>query len=375
MPNWISEPASGEDTAAGNLPEPADTRRRSVGLVAVRELVLDGSPRSTGADPEHVARLAEIDPAVLPPVVVDAATRRVIDGTHRLLAARARGDECIPVQWFRGSEREAWALAVEANVTHGLPLSQQDRKSAAARLLEEFPEWSDRTVARRCGIAPGTVAKIRRSTDQAGQSNGATRRVGADGRTRPANSGESRQKALDILTRRPQSSLREVAREAGVSIATASAARREYGVRADTANDERAPMGGGQEPHGVAPPPGAEPSLADEAPEKDALEQRHAPGSPASVPRRRDGCARQPEQKLPAVDAILEQLRRDPAVRSRQEARALMRLIDAHNSVMREWRTLFRQLPEYQMSNFSVLLRSLGETWIEIACSLEDGSL
>ncbi|WP_406302562.1 hypothetical protein OHA61_08775 [Streptomyces sp. NBC_00885] len=47
-------------------------------------------PRSRGKDVGQVARLAELD-APLPPILVGRRTMRVIDGTHRLMAATLKG--------------------------------------------------------------------------------------------------------------------------------------------------------------------------------------------------------------------------------------------------------------------------------------------
>ncbi|MFD4497586.1 helix-turn-helix domain-containing protein [Streptomyces sp. NPDC058486] len=52
-------------------------------------------------------------------------------------------------------------------------------------------------------------------------------RVGRDGRARPADMPERREKARSLLTERPRATLREVAQEAGVSVSTAHRLRRE----------------------------------------------------------------------------------------------------------------------------------------------------
>ncbi|KOG90227.1 streptomycin biosynthesis protein, partial [Streptomyces varsoviensis] len=77
-------------------------------------------------------------------------------------AAMLCGHDKIAVRFFDGDEADAFVLAVESNIAHGLPLSLADRKRAAGRIIDSHPQWSDRIVASVTGIAPGTVAEIRR---------------------------------------------------------------------------------------------------------------------------------------------------------------------------------------------------------------------
>ncbi len=95
---------------------------RLVVAVAVTSLVPGPLIRSQGQDSEHVARLAEVE-GPLPPIIVNRRDMRVIDGMHRLLAAVSRGQESIEVEYFDGSDDEAFLLEVHANTAHGLPLS------------------------------------------------------------------------------------------------------------------------------------------------------------------------------------------------------------------------------------------------------------
>ncbi len=76
---------------------------------------------------------------------------RVIDGLHRMRAARLRGDQTIEVQYFTGDDDAAFLLAVEANTAHGLPLSLSERKAAAVRLIAMFPDRSNRSIAASAG--------------------------------------------------------------------------------------------------------------------------------------------------------------------------------------------------------------------------------
>jgi len=80
-----------------------DPVRNSVQVPIARILAAD-SPRRAGENPEHAQSLAEVN-AELPPIVVHRATLRVIDGMHRLRAARLRGQEEIAVHFLTAVKR------------------------------------------------------------------------------------------------------------------------------------------------------------------------------------------------------------------------------------------------------------------------------
>jgi hypothetical protein len=180
--------------------------------VAIDALVPADSPRLDGVDTAHAEALAEVD-GELPPIVVHRATMRVIDGMHRLDAARIRGETMICVRFFDGDEDEAFLLAVAANTKHGLPLTLTDRRAAAARIIGLRADASDRWIAEIAGLAAKTVAAIRR--DAHGTAPAPARRV------RPLNIAEGRRIASEVLAANPGASLRQVARHAGISVGTA----------------------------------------------------------------------------------------------------------------------------------------------------------
>ncbi len=65
---------------------------------------------------------------------------RVIDGLHRVRAAQLAGRLEIDIEYFDGTDNEAFALSVHLNVGHGLPLGMEDRKSAASIILSKNAE-------------------------------------------------------------------------------------------------------------------------------------------------------------------------------------------------------------------------------------------
>lgn len=183
--------------------------------VTVAELSVGYTPRQVPLDEEHVLSLIEVIDRV-PPILVDKDTLALIDGAHRVEAARRAGLTSIRAIQFSGDPLEAMVLAVQANVRHGKPLSRAERKAAAA-ILQRSPDRSDRWVAEVCGVSHTTVGGIRRAAMV--QDN--VSRTGRDGRARPVDPSSGRMAVAKLLSDSPDQSLRRTARLAGVSHTTA----------------------------------------------------------------------------------------------------------------------------------------------------------
>jgi hypothetical protein len=136
-------------------------------LLPARTIFLDliGSGcfrRGAGMDGAHVRSLAAVaDFCVLPPILVQRDGLRVIDGAHRLTAARARGQKFVRARVVNCTDEDAYILAVAANTLHGLPLSRADRVSSARRILAWHPDWPDRAIAGATGLRAQNVARLR----------------------------------------------------------------------------------------------------------------------------------------------------------------------------------------------------------------------
>lgn len=263
------------------------TTRKHEGVadVAVDSLLPADSPRLDGQQAVHVRDLVAVETA-LPPILVHRETMRVVDGMHRLLAAQLRGARTIPVRYVDGNDNGLFVLSVEANLSHGLRLSVADREAAATRILKAYPHWSDRAIATVTGLAAKKVREIRRCASSDLPQLHA--RVGQDGRVRPVNSAEGRRLASRVIAARPDASLREVARIAGIS--------------PGTVRDVRRRMSRGDDPV--------------------TKRQRSRPEAPATA-----RSADQSPTALVTRDAItiLENLRRDPALRFSDTGRTLLR--------------------------------------------------
>jgi hypothetical protein len=112
---------------------------------------------------EYAEAMAE--GAQFPPVVLfrDAEGYWVGDGHHRCWAAKQVGFPTIRAEVQAGGAREAFLYACSANATHGLRRNDQDKRHVVMRLLadEEWGQWSDRAIARRCAVSHPFVGKLR----------------------------------------------------------------------------------------------------------------------------------------------------------------------------------------------------------------------
>jgi site-specific DNA-methyltransferase (adenine-specific) len=102
-----------------------------------------------------------------PPVTVfyDGREYWLADGFHRVAAAQNIGKDRILADVQQGRQRDAILYSVGANARHGLPRSNEDKRRAVLKLLNdtEWRQWSDREIARRCVVTANFVGDVRRS--------------------------------------------------------------------------------------------------------------------------------------------------------------------------------------------------------------------
>ncbi len=255
----------------------------------------------------------------VPPIIVHRSTMGVIDGRARVAAARQRHQDTIAAQFFEdGSTDEAFVLGVLANnaTTHGRPLSRQDRKADAARILQMHPGWSDHLIASMVGLTHPTVATIRRrSTSKSFQSN--TRR-GRDGTSRPVDANHGRRAAAALIRADESTSLREVARQAGVSVSTA--------------HDVRCRIRQGRDPA--------------------VSTARHGP----SV-----------DYHLARAQAALTKLENNPAVRSHTDGKTLLRLLHACLRPVQHASSMIPKAPEHCLNTVADLAWAISDAWGQLA--------
>lgn len=305
--------------------------------VKVDALSVMGSPRSTGENPDHVAALLAVD-TPLPPIIVHRATMRVIDGRHRLRAAQILGKSVIEARFFDGDEAEAFVLAVKVNVAHGLPLALADRKRAAARIIASHPHWSDRMIASVSGISPSTVADQRARTGDLDREGS---RIGQDGRVRPITGAERRRRAGEIIRENPDYSLRQIAREAGIS--------------PETVRDVKNRLLRGED---AVPAPRKR--------SKDREEVVAPPSRPVDVGEPSIG-------GIPARNwtAVMDRLKADPSLRFSEKGRALLRLLALHTATADAWDDLIESVPVHCGPIVAHLAGDLARLWTDFATRVE----
>jgi ParB-like chromosome segregation protein Spo0J len=288
------------------------------------------SPRVSGENLKHVQLLAQSD-TVLPPIIVHRMTMRVIDGMHRVHAARLRGEREIQARFYDGPEADAFVLAVKVNRAHGLPLSLADRKAAAVRIIASHPQWSDRAIAAVTALSHKTIGAIRHGPN--GKFPHLDARIGQNGRVRPVNAAVGRSRAAEVLTNHPDASLRQVAAAAGISPETA----RDVRTRLLHGGDPLLP-GQRQEGRGRDP-------------------QSHAP----------TGRRRRTPQALVGntldVAALAWKLRRDPALRSSESIQVLIRLLALHFSDPTQWQQLAADVPSRWAAPVAAAAAECAQTW------------
>ncbi|WP_456320201.1 winged helix-turn-helix transcriptional regulator [Nocardia terpenica] len=256
---------------------------------------------------------------------------QVVDGLHRLKVARIRGDTKIVARFIDGTESDAFVLAVEANIRHGLPLSLADRKRAAAQIIGTHPQWSDRRVASATGISAGTVADLRRRAGEGGSE----ARIGRDGRIRPIDSSERRKRAAELIRSDPGLSLRQVAKQVGIS--------------PETVRDVRGRLERGESPT----PDGT----------------RRLPTKPHPLSWTKPDLGHGVDRERLAV---LERLKADPALRQSEVGRVLLRMLVMHSIDEHQWVRILHGVPPHLYNVVAGFARDHARVWAGFADHLEN---
>lgn len=132
---------------------------------------------------EYAAAMA--DGCAFPPVVVyyDGTDYWLADGFHRREARKVVGFTDVEADVRQGTRRDAVLHSVGANADHGLRRTNEDKRRAVRKLLEDiqprckdagrhvchdqhwtewcWSTWVDREIARRCGVSDRMVNGMR----------------------------------------------------------------------------------------------------------------------------------------------------------------------------------------------------------------------
>lgn len=319
-----------------------------VDRMPVAVLLPADSPRHEVESVEHTHLLAGSD-VVLPPIVVHRPTMRVVDGMHRVRAAALRGDTEIAARFFDGPAEDAFVFAVEANVRHGLPLSLAERTAAAVRILGSHPQWSDRAIASVTGLSAKTVGAQRQKVGGTAE---VTARIGRDGRARPLNSAEGRRIALRLILKSPEASLRNIARQAGISPGTVRDVRARLSRGEDIVPSR-------QRAEGAAGGPSADAEVVP----KPILAA--APERPVD------------QVVMEAFDAvdIFHSLCRDPSLRLTENGRQLLRMVELHLLDPHRWDRVAQSVPPHRAQSVSALAKECAQQWQRLASRIDDAAV
>jgi hypothetical protein len=116
-------------------------------------------------------------------VFYDGTYYFLTDGFHRYEAFKKVGKTSISANIHHGTRRDAILFSVGVNAKHGNRRTNDDKKRAVRKLLNdnEWAKMSDGEIAKRCAVSQPFVSKIRRVLTQNG-SESPDVRTGADGR-------------------------------------------------------------------------------------------------------------------------------------------------------------------------------------------------
>lgn len=170
-----------------------DTRPVALGLNEIVEDIDDLQVRADGLHEPTVQQYTTIleNGGELPPVVVFDTGQEMLlaAGYHRIEAHRRAGREAIEAIIRKGDRLAAIEYAEEDNLTHGLPLTNEDKKTMLLARLRRGHEWiniSNREIARRLGVSAPTIGNWIRDFESTVKNFTVerTKTVGADGKVR-----------------------------------------------------------------------------------------------------------------------------------------------------------------------------------------------
>ncbi len=167
-------------------------------------IVTEGMQIRVKMDPDVVLDYAEAMKAgkKFPPLLTffDGEKHFLVDGFHRLYAARELTIAKIECEVRDGTRLEARLAACGANQGHGLRRGSADKRHAVEVALELKPDWSSRMISDHVGVGHTVVDNVRRQVASDATSNVRNarqsgsfgppptpmQRIGADGKFYPA---------------------------------------------------------------------------------------------------------------------------------------------------------------------------------------------
>ncbi|WP_164835892.1 winged helix-turn-helix domain-containing protein [Actinacidiphila soli] len=201
-------------------------------------------------------------------------------------------------------------------------------------VVRSHPQWSDRVIASLAGLTGKTVGALRRhaSEEDTGEAQQAQSRIGDDGRVRPLDSSHGRRAAERFITENPGASLREIARESGIS--------------PGTVRDVRDRMRRGENPvlHRRAP--------------------RSRPPAPTATTTPSDAATGSMARS--ARTAFFGNLYRDPSLRLTENGRLLLRLLEVHSVASAQWDSIIDSVPAHCAETVLAAAAECADAWQEL---------
>ncbi len=147
----------------------------TIKTILLSDIRIDGQTQArVSINQEVVMQYADLmrEEENLPAITVffDGVNYWLADGFHRYLATQSlKVRSNIMCDVYKGTQRDAILFSLNANVPHGLSLSNDDKRKAVLIMLSD-PEWSelsDRAIGRHCGCSHTQVARLRNPTPEA----------------------------------------------------------------------------------------------------------------------------------------------------------------------------------------------------------------
>ena len=109
----------------------------------------------------------------------------LVDGFHRINAARQLNKETISAVIKHGSVEDAYAAACLANLRHGKPLSRTEKQKAIKEFIKLHPKWSNVKLATKISCSDETIRRYRKELEAIGEIEPQDTRISKDGQLQP----------------------------------------------------------------------------------------------------------------------------------------------------------------------------------------------
>jgi len=140
--------------------------------IKLNDMVIDaGTQQRVTINNDVVAEYAEAMrcgtkfPAIT--VFFNGSSYYLVDGYHRYNATKDAGIDDILADVIEGTKREAVLYSLGVNNSHGIRLTNADKRKAVLTMLEddEWKYWTDIAISKHCKVTQPFVSKIRKEYD------------------------------------------------------------------------------------------------------------------------------------------------------------------------------------------------------------------